>query len=160
MTRSRVLTGIISAVFCLTFASTALADKAHGNLALEKLFFAERHNLITVGIQTVLDPNYEYVGHFENNNGKHLGFAKLSDIGIQRVADTSYLFAAQFENNNGKHRGFSVAAVHNGPRLGIVRQLSNPSVSQNPEPTAMVLLGTGLAAAAALARKLNRKRHH
>jgi len=156
MTRSRVLTGIISAVFCLTLVSTARADRAHGNLALEKLIFAERHNLTDFDIQSVLDPDYEYVGHFEGNNGKHLGFGKLTNIDIQRVADTAYLFAANFENNNGKHVGFSTA-IHQGPRLGIVRP-STPAVSENPEPTAMVLLGTGLAAAAALARKVNRKR--
>ena len=160
MTRSRVLTGIISAVFFLTLVSSARADRAHGNLALEKLIFAERHNLTDIDIQSVLNTNYEYVGHFENNNGKHLGFRKLTDIDVQRVVATSYLFAANFENNNGKHRGFSVAAVHRGPRLGIVRQNNDASVSQNPEPTAMVLLGSGLAAAAAFARKLNRRRHH
>lgn len=159
MTMPRVLTGIITAVFCLTLVSSARADRAHGNLTLEKLIFADRHNLIGIDVQSVLNTTYEYVGHFENNNGKHLGFGKLTNIDIQSVAHTSYLFAANFENNNGKHRGFSVAAVHHGPRLGIVRPF-NPSVSENPEPTAMVLLGTGLAAAAAFARKRNRKRHH
>ena len=158
MTRSRVLTGIISVVFCLTLVSSVRADRAHGDLTLEKLIFAEKHNLLGIDIQSVLDTTYEYVGHFENNNGKHLGFRNLTNIDIQRVADTSYLFAGQFENNNGKHSGFSVA-IHQGPRLGIVRP-STPSVSQNPEPTAMVLLGTGLAAAAALARKVNRKRRY
>ena len=157
MTRSRLLTGIVGAVFCLTLVSSVRADRARGILALEKLIFAERHNLTDIDIQSVLN-NYEYVGHFENNNGRHLGFGKLTDIDIQRVANTSYLFAGNFENNNGKHRGFSVAVVQ-GPKLGIVRP-SNPTVSENPEPTAMVLLGTGLAAAAAFARKLNRRRHH
>ena len=158
MTRSRVLTGIVGAVFCLTLVSSARADRAHGDLRLEKLIFAQQHNLTDFDIQSVVDAGYQYVGHFENNNGKHLGFGKLTDIDVQSVVDTGYLFAAHFENNNGKHRGFSVA-VHQGPRLGVVRP-SNPStsVSENPEPTAMVLLGTGLAAAAAFARKLNRKR--
>ena|SRR5215211_7860242 len=158
MTRSRVLTGIVGAVFCLTLVSSARADRAHGNLALEKLIFAERHNLTDFDVLSVLGTSYEYVGHFENNNGEHRGFGKLTDIDIQSVAETSYLFAANFENNNGKHRGFSVAVVQ-GPRLGIVRP-STPAAgsSQNPEPTAMVLLGTGLAAAAAFARKLKRKR--
>ena len=124
MTRTRVLTGIVGAVFCLTLVTTARADRAHGNLTLEKLIFAERHNLFDFDIQSVLNTDYEYVGHFENNNGKHGGFS---------------------------------TAIHQGPRLGIVRP-STPEVSQNPEPTAMVLLGTGLAAVGAFARKLNRKR--
>ena len=159
MTRLRVLTGIISAVFCLTLVSSARADSSHGNdMQLEKLIFAQQHNLINIDIQSLLGANFVYTGHFENNNGRHLGFGKLTDIDIQSAVDTSYLFAANFENNNGKHRGFSVA-VHQGPRLGIVRP-SNPTVSENPEPTAMVLLGTGLAASAALARKRNRKRNH
>jgi hypothetical protein len=156
MTRSRILTGIVSAVFCLTLVSSARADRAHGNLALEKLIFAERHNLSDFNIQSVLATDYEYVGHFENNNGLHLGFAKLTNIDIQRVADTAYLFAANFDNNGKQGGGFSTA-IHQGPRLGIVRPAA-PTVSENPEPTAMLLLGTGLAGAAAFARKFNRKR--
>lgn len=66
------------------------------------------------------------------------------------------LFNGQVENNSGKFLGFSVASITRGPRLGIVKPQS-PSVSQNPEPTAMVLLGTGLAAAAAFARKRSRR---
>ena len=124
MTKSRVLTGIVSAVFLLTLASTARADMLHVDIHLEKLIYAERHNLTSLDLQS---------------------------------AETGYLYAEHFENNNGKHLGFSIAAAHRGPRLGIVRPQS-PGVSQNPEPTAMVLLGTGLAAAAGLARKKNRKR--
>ena len=158
MTRSRVLTGIIAAVVCLTLVSSARADKVRGNLTLEKLIFAERHNLTNFGIQSLVDPSYQYVGHFEGNNGRHLGFARLADIDVQSVVNTGYLFAAaNLENNNGKHLGFSVA-VFQGPKLGIVRPPAAAAPSQNPEPTAMVLLGTGLAAAAAFARKLNRKR--
>lgn len=124
MTKSRVLTGIVSAVFLLTLASTARADMLHVDIHLEKLIYAERHNLTSLDIQS---------------------------------AETGYLYAEHFENNNGKHLGFSMAAAHRGPRLGIVRPQS-PDVSENPEPTAMILLGTGLAAVAGLARKKNRKR--
>ena len=125
MTRGRILTGIISAAFCLAFVSTARADSAHGDLLLEKLIFAERHDL-----------------------------AIFSNDGLE----TGYLYTAHFENNNGKHLGFSMAAVHQGPKLGIVRPNAPATApSQNPEPTAMVLLGTGLAAAAAFARKFNRR---
>ena len=125
MTRSRVLTGIISAVFFLTLVSSARADSLHPDMLLEKLIFAERHNL------TVFD--------FER-------------------AETGYLYAGHFENNNGKHLGFSMTSVNRGPKLGIVKPQAPVDVSENPEPTAMVLLGTGLAAAGAFARKLNRKR--
>ncbi|HSE19163.1 MAG TPA: hypothetical protein VLB46_19030 [Pyrinomonadaceae bacterium] len=125
MSRSRVLTGILSAAFCLTLVSSVRADSLHPDMLLEKLIYAERHNL------TVFD---------------------------DQSAETGYLYAAHFENNNGRHLGFSMASVNRGPRLGIVRPDTPASVSQNPEPTAMVLLGTGLAAVGAFARKLNRRR--
>lgn len=125
MSKIRVLTGIVTAAFCLTFVSSARADSLQPDMLLEKLIFAERHNL------TVFD--------------------------IER-AETGYLYAGQFENNNGKHLGFSMTSVNRGPKLGIVRPTAPADVSQNPEPTAMVLLGTGLAAVGAFARKLNRRR--
>ena len=124
MTRSRVMTGIVSTVFLLALSSTARADMLHVDVHLEKLIYAERHNLTSLDIQS---------------------------------AETGYLYAEHFENNNGKHLGFSMAAAHRGPRLGIVRP-QGPDVSQNPEPTAMVLLGTGLAAVAGLARKKKNKK--
>jgi hypothetical protein len=117
------MTGIVSTVFLLALSSTVRADMLHVDVHLEKLY-TERHNLSCFDIQS---------------------------------AETGYLYAEHFENNNGKHLGFSIAAAHRGPRLGIVRPQS-PDVSENPEPTAMVLLGTGLAAAAAFARKKNKKR--
>ncbi len=124
MSKSRVLTGIVSTVFLLALASTARADMLHVDIHLEKLIYAERHNLTSLDIQS---------------------------------AETGYLYAEHFENNNGKHLGFSIAAAHRGPRLGIVKPQS-PDVSQNPEPTAMILLGTGLAAIAGLARKKKNKK--
>ena len=74
-----------------------------------------------------------------------------------QAAETGYLYAGQFENNNGKHLGFSVTSVNRNPMLGIVRPQA-PSVSQNPEPATMVLLGTGLAAITAFVRKRRRTR--
>ena len=124
MSKSRVLTGFLSTVFVLTLTSSAYADRVHPDMFLEKQIYAERH--------------------------------QLTDLDNQR-SKTGYLYAAHFENNNGKHLGFSVVARRTGPRLGIVKA-QPPAVSENPEPTAMVLLGTGLAAVAAVARKKNRKR--
>jgi hypothetical protein len=124
MSKYRVLTGILSAAFLLTIVSSARADVVQSDKFLEKLIYAERHNV------TVLDNQLE---------------------------ETGYLYAGHFEDNNGKHLGFSIAAFNRSPKLGIVRPQA-PSVSQNPEPTAMVLLGTGLAAVAAFARRQGRKR--
>ena len=125
MSRFRVLSGILSAAFCLTLVSSVRADSLHPDMQLEKLIFAERH--LTV---------------FDDIQGAEIG----------------YLYAGHFENNNGKHLGFSMTSVNRGPKLGIVRPPAAIEVSQNPEPTAMVLLGTGLAAVGAFARKINRRR--
>ena len=124
MSKSRVLTGILSAAFLLTLVSSAHADSLRSDNFLEKLIYAERHNL------SVIDNQFD---------------------------ETGYLYAGHFEDNSGKHLGFSIAAFNHSPTLGIVRPAA-PTVSQNPEPTAMVLLGTGLAAVAAFARRKSRKR--
>ena len=129
MTRPRVLAGIVTAAFCLTLAASVRADNAHFDIQLEKLIFAERHNLTDLSDQQI-DINYLYTAHFEDNNGKHLGFSMAS------------------------------ASVHQGPKPEIVRTPFAASVTQNPEPTAMVLLGTGLAAGGAFARKVNRRRRN
>src|SRR6185369_3467002 len=67
---------------------------------------------------------------------------------IARAEEVSYLFAG-IQLNNGKQPGFSATAVHRGPQLGIVRP-NGPTVTQNPEPATMILLGTGLAAVGAI----------
>ena len=82
---------------------------------------------------------------------------QLPDIG---KVDLTGLLAEHFANNNGKHLGFSVAAFHAGVKFGLADPSGSgvASVTQNPEPTGMLLLGTGLAAAAAFARRKNRRR--
>ena len=125
MSKTRVVTGLLSTVFLLTVVSSARADSLHADIFLEKLVYAENHNL------TVLD---------------------------SQSAGVDYLYTGHFENNNGKHFGFSMTSVQRGPRFGIVKPQSPDSATPNPEPTAMVLLGTGLAAAAGLARKRSRYR--
>ena len=124
MTITKATTGILGALLFLTIVSSVRADAIHPRMDLEKLIFAQNHGLTVVDFQA-------------------------SEIG--------YLYAGHFENNNGKHLGFSVTSVNRNPILGIVRPQA-PSVSQNPEPATMVLLGTGLAAITAFLRKKRRSR--
>jgi hypothetical protein len=70
---------------------------------------------------------------------------------ITRSDEESYLFAG-VQATTGKYSGFSAAAVHRGPQLGIVRP-AGPTVTQNPEPATMLLLGTGLAAIGTVIRR-------
>jgi hypothetical protein len=74
MSKSRILSGIISAVFFLTLVSSARADGVHADMLMEKLMFAERHNLSIFDDERA-ETGYLYAAHFENNNGKHLGFS-------------------------------------------------------------------------------------
>jgi hypothetical protein len=107
-------------------AASVRADNAHVDIQLEKLIFAERHDLSVFTDQSM---------------------------------DTNYLYAAHFENSKGKHLGFSMA-VHRGPKPEVTGApvVVASAATQNPEPTAMVLLGTGLAAVAGFARRINRRR--
>ena len=71
---------------------------------------------------------------------------------ISRADEHAYLFAG-VHSNNGKHLGFSAAAFHAGPKIGLVRSPNSRTVTENPEPATMILLGTGLAAVGAAVRR-------
>ena len=124
MIKRITLTGILSAFAFLTLVSTVRADSVYPRMEFEKLIYAQNHGLTVVDFQR---------------------------------AEEGYLYAGHFENNNGKHLGFSVTAIHRGPNLGIVKPQS-PSVSQNPEPATMILLGTSLLGLAPLVRNKVRRR--
>ena len=124
MIKRITLMGILGAFAFFTLVSTVRADAVHPRMDFEKLIYAQDHGLTVVDFQRV-EEGYLYAGHFENNNGKHLGF--------------------------------SVTAIHRGPNLGIVRPQS-PSVTQNPEPATMILLGTSLLGLAPFVRNKVRRR--
>ena len=56
--------------------------------------------------------------------------------------------------NQGKHLGFNVASMHQGPTLAVVGYYGgHTAATPNPEPTTIMLLGTGILAVGALARR-------
>ncbi|HET8781489.1 MAG TPA: PEP-CTERM sorting domain-containing protein [Pyrinomonadaceae bacterium] len=108
------------------------------------------------------------IAKVKNLEGHHLSLPDQSRaemaLGIPNI----------FENNNGKHLGFSMSTTTRGNKFGLFRQqgpvttggglssggdLSEDTIP-NPEPAAVFLLGTGLAAAGAFARKRFRKSSH
>lgn len=74
-----------------------------------------------------------------------------------RAEQHGYLMFAAHANN-GKNLGFSVSfARDTKPRI---ITSSKPTVSENPEPATMILMGTGLAAVGALIRRRRKSNDH
>ncbi|HET9526358.1 MAG TPA: PEP-CTERM sorting domain-containing protein [Pyrinomonadaceae bacterium] len=145
MNKQRFLTLAVSAVCLIMLVTSARADSVHLPPGLHKLNLPEGETLSLLALDRT-DLSAFLSEHFASNNGKHLGFA--NSIGKQ-VASAS---------NNGKHLGFSVAAMKSGVTFGLTPQRPDINVVENPEPTGMILLGTGLAAIAGYARRRSRRR--
>ena len=66
-------------------------------MLLEKLFYADMHNLTVFDDTQRAETGYLYAAHFENNNGKHLGFSMTSvnrgpKLGIVRQPAFQWMF--------------------------------------------------------------------
>jgi hypothetical protein len=164
MSKTRVLTAALSVAFLFTFASSVSADPVHvppGQVKFN-LFEVQTFDFSEIGkadIRALLSD------HFANNNGNHFGFRnQLSDLSTssddRQLGSSGVLSENPFANNNGKHLGFSVASTGRGLKIGLTNHPRRPntSVTENPEPTGMILLGTGLAAGAAFLRRKTRGR--
>lgn len=87
----------------------------------------------------------------------------LSNLPDTSRAGIVLSFSEVFENNNGKHLGFSIASANRGNKFGLFKPphtSGSGGTIPNPEPAAVLLLGTGLAAVGAYARKKFRKSSH
>jgi hypothetical protein len=161
MRRARTLAACLGVLLLLTFTvSSARADSFHVDDMIAKLKNHEGQNFN--------DPDEGKAGTFsffaelfEDNNGLHLGLLK-NDNGLHLGLLKNNSNNVNFENNSGKRLGFSVASTNPGTKFGLFQGPQSPQTSAggtipNPEPAAVFLLGTGLAAAGAFARKRLRK---
>jgi hypothetical protein len=164
MRRARTLAACLGVLLLLTFAvSSARADSFHADDLVVKLKNNEGHNL-NVSDEGKAGTFSFFAEHFEDNNGLHLGLLK-NDNGLHLGLLKNNSSGVEFENNSGKRLGFSVASTNPGNKFGLFQGPQSPETSAggtipNPEPAAVFLLGTGLAAAGAFARRRFRKSSH
>ena len=149
MRKTRTWAACLGVLFLLTLtASSARADLLGSDDMVVKLNNTEGHHNLAFREEVRGQLPDLFAEFFEGNNGLHLGLLKNGgqDLG--------------FEANSGKHVGFSIASTSGGNKFGLFK---GPATSgsgatvPNPEPTAVLLLGTGLVAAGAYARKRFRK---
>lgn len=132
------LSFLVGVVFFLALTSSAVrADSLHAERFIEQL----GDFTVSTGFETRF---VEQLSHGWDS--------PLVEIGPEVISQPSETGSSR------RFTGFSIAAFHRGPQIGLVGR-NRPDVSQNPEPAAMVLLGTGLTALAAFARKKTRRRN-
>lgn len=171
MYKVKALTASVSMIFLLTIASSVRADSVHSakvdfgvlhTLELPNMSKTEFRDFLVEQIDAS-DFGGLLAERFEGNNGLHLGWF-IAENNAKQFGAVANNGAAGSEHgsagNNGKHIGFSVSVFNPGMKFGLVNpRHASPSVSQNPEPTGMLLLGTGLAAVAGFARRSRRRKH-
>jgi len=166
MRRARTLAACLGVSLLLTLtASSVRADSFRAGDSVVKLKSNEGHDLNrddsrVAGLMAM------FPEVFEGNNGLHLGLANGRHLGLNGRVGEDDVFPEVFDNNNGKHLGFSTASTNLGNKFGLFKGPQSPQTSAgggaipNPEPAAVFLLGTGLAAVGAFARWRFRKSSH
>lgn len=171
MYKLKVLTLAVSVIFLLTLVSSVRADSVHSHKGLQTQDFElsqvlglpnmTRTEFRDFLVEQIDEADFGGVlaERFEGNNGLHLGWFK-ADSNEKNSGLAGRNGNGSVNSNNGKHIGFSVSQFNPGMKFGLFnpRNPSIPEVTQNPEPTGMILLGTGLAALGGYARRKIRRR--
>ena len=146
---------VIGSFFVFAVAVTsARADSVHSMWFIEGL---ERDRL---SFNTHIDFGLRHIGYLRRehlDNGRHLGFFKSEQVSAvstaSPVSTVSSASTFSFSDANQSREYLGGAIVEKNPQLTIVSSGRQTSVTPNPEPTTVLLLGSGLVALGAYARR-------